>query len=160
VARQVMEALTRCGYFWCASSSVDGGPTCSWGHRGQRTPHKTWLRETRLQDPHPQARRSSKSEVHIEIAPDGRSDFWAAVVRYGRGYGWPSILIRVTPRWLALKARGLEVVDGQFVLELIEDGPEPLVRAAPAETEHGYGSGKPALARVKHDGHLAWQEPL
>jgi hypothetical protein len=40
VARQVMEALTRCGYFWCASSSDDGCPTCSWGHRGQRTPHK------------------------------------------------------------------------------------------------------------------------
>jgi len=160
VARQVMEALTRCGYFWCASSSDDGRPTCSWGHRGQRTPHKTWARETRLQDPHPQARRSSKSEVRIEVAPDGRSDFWAAVVRYGRGYGWPSISIRVTPRWLALKARGLEVVDGQLVLELIEDGPEPLVRAAPAETEHGYGSGKPTLARVTHDGHLAWQEPL
>ena len=160
VARQVMEALTRCGYFWCASSSDDGRPTCSWGHRGQRTPHKTWARETRLQDPHPQARRSSKSEVRIEVAPDGPSDFWVAVVRYGRGYGWPSISIRVTPRWLALKARGLEVVDGQLVLELIEDGPEPLVRAAPAETEHGYGSGKPTLARVKHDGHLAWQEPL
>ena len=44
VARQVMEALTRCGYFWCASSTDDGRPTCSWGHRGQRTPQDVGAR--------------------------------------------------------------------------------------------------------------------
>src|SRR5439155_17373416 len=65
------------------------------------------------------------------------------------------------PRWRELKAQGLEVVDGQLVLELVEDGPEPLVRAAPAETvEHGYGGGRLTLARVTRDGHLSWQEPL
>jgi hypothetical protein len=52
------------------------------------------------------------------------------------------VSIRVTPHWQELKARGLEVVDGQLVLELVEDGPEPLVRAPAAETvDHGYGYG-------------------
>src|SRR6266567_2718781 len=96
------------------------------------TPQKTWVRDTRLRDPHPQARRSSNSEVRIEVAPGGQADFWAHVVRHGRGYGWPRVSIRVTPRWRELKAHGLEVIDGQLVLELVEDGPEPLVRVAPA----------------------------
>ena len=161
VARQVTEALTRCRYFWCADSSDDGHPTCSWGHRGQPSAHNTWVRDTRLQDPHPEARRSSKAEVSIEVAEDGQADFWAHAVRHGRGYGWPRVSIRVTRRWQELKARGLAVVDGQLVLELVDDGPEPLVRAAPAETlEHGYASGRPMLARATRDGHLSWQEPL
>ena len=75
LARQVMEALTRCKYFWCVDRAEDGRPTCSRGHRGRLTPQKTWLRDTRLQDPHPEARRSSKSEVSIEVAPDGPADF-------------------------------------------------------------------------------------
>ena len=158
VARQVMEALTRCEYFWCVSSSEDGRPISSWGHRGRLTPQKTWVRDTRLQDPRSEARRSSKSEVSIEVAPGGQADFWAHVVRHGRGYGWPRVSIRVTPRWQDLKARGLEVVDGQLVLELVEDGPEPLVRAAPAGC--GYGGGRLTLARVTRDGHLSWQEAL
>ena len=158
MARLVMEALTRCEYFWCVNSSEDGRPVCSWGQRGRLTPQKTWLRDTRLQDPHPEARRSSKSEVSIEVAPGGQADFWAHVVRHGRGYGWPRVSIRVSPRWQELKARGLEVVDGQLVLELVEDGPEPLVRAAPAGC--GYGGGRLTLARVTRDGHLSWQEPL
>ena len=80
------------------------------------------------------------------------------MVRHGRGYGWPRVSIRVTPRWQELKARGLQVVDGQLVLELVEDGPEPLVRAGPAEG--GYAGGRLTLARVTRDGHLSWQEPL
>jgi len=87
VARQMMEALTRCEYFWCVTNTEDGRPICSWGHRGRPTPQKTWLRDTRLQDPHPEARRSSKSEVSIEVVPGGQADFWAQVVRHGRGYG-------------------------------------------------------------------------
>ena len=157
-ARQMMEALTRCEYFWCVTNTEDGRPIFSWGHRGRPTPQKTWVRDTRLQDPHPEARRSSKSEVSIEVAAEGQADFWAHVVRHGRGYGWPRLSIRVTPRWQDLKARGIEVVDGQLVLELVEDGPEPLVRAAPAGC--GYGGGRLTLARVTRDGHLSWQEPL
>ena len=80
------------------TSGVRAVPTMVAPPVRQRTPHKTWVRETRLQDPHPQARRSAKSEVRIEVARSGESDFWAAVVRYGRGYGWPSISIRATPR--------------------------------------------------------------
>jgi hypothetical protein len=158
LARDVMEALTRCEYFWCVDSSENGRPTCSWGDRGRLSPHWTWVRDTRLQDPHPEARRSSKSEVGIEVAPDGHPDFWAHVVRYGRGYGWPRVSIRVTPHWQELKARGLEVIDGQLVMELVEDGPEPLVRAAPAHS--GYGRGRLTLARVTRDSHLSWQDPL
>jgi len=113
VARQVTEALTRRRYFWCAGSSDDGHPTCSWG------------------------------------SP------WTAV-RHGRGYRWPRVSIRVTSRWRELEARCLEVVDGQPVLELIEDGPEPLIRAAPAEAvEHGYGGRRLTLARVTPARHLS-----
>jgi hypothetical protein len=63
------------------------------------------------------------------------------------------VSIRVTPRWQELKARGIEVVDGQLVLELVEDGSEPLVRAAPAQG--GYGCGRLTLARVTRDSHLS-----
>jgi hypothetical protein len=80
------------------------------------------------------------------VAPGGQTDFWAHVVRQGRGYGWPRVSIRVTPRWQDLKARGLEVVDAQLVLELVEDGPEPLVRAAPVRPRTDYCSP----ARILH----------